>query len=67
MVKILNQRPTKICKKPDQQRVEKTLHPAWQELMKLCESMRYGEIERLKIHDGFTVLAEVTRQKVKLI
>lgn len=43
------------------------LHPAWRELMRLCESMGYGEIERIKIHDGLPVLAEVTRQKVKLM
>ena len=42
------------------------LHPAWRELMSLCERMGYGEIERLKIHDGLPALAEITRQKVKL-
>jgi len=28
--------------------------------------MGYGEIERLKIHDGLPTLAEITRKKVKL-
>ena len=45
---------------------QETLHPAWRELMKLCASLGYGEIERLKIHDGLPVLAEMTRQKIKL-
>lgn len=42
------------------------LHPAWRKLIRLCERMGYGEIERLKIHDGLPALAEITRQKVKL-
>ena len=42
------------------------LHPAWRELIRLCERMGYGEIERLKIHDGLPALAEITRRKVKL-
>jgi hypothetical protein len=45
----------------------RSLHPAWRKLMTLCEQMGYGEIERLKIHDGLPVLAEITRQKVRFI
>ena len=45
---------------------ENTIHPAWRELMSLCARLGYGEIERLKIHDGLPVMAELTRQKVKL-
>lgn len=58
--------PTKIDGKSGQGRVEEPLHPAWLELMKLCERLGYGEIDRLKVHDGLPVMAEITRQKVKL-
>jgi len=66
MTSALDNPPTRIDSKPDRQAAEEALHPAWRELRKLCESMGYGEIERLKIHDGVPVLAEITRQKVKL-
>ena len=41
------------------------IHPAWSSFIKYCESMRYGEIERLKIQDGIPVMAEVVRSKVR--
>ncbi len=41
------------------------IHPAWCSFIKYCESMRYGEIERLKIQDGLPVMAEVVRNKVR--
>jgi hypothetical protein len=41
------------------------LHPIWQEFIRYCQSMGYGEIERLSIQDGLPVLAEKTRTKVK--
>jgi hypothetical protein len=44
-----------------------TLHPAWRELMRLCKRMGFGELERIKIHDGLPVQVEVTRQRVRLI
>jgi hypothetical protein len=58
--------PTRIDSNPGRLQAEEMLHPAWQELMKLCARLGYGEIERLKVHDGLPVLAEITRQKVKL-
>jgi hypothetical protein len=42
-----------------------TVHPAWLALIRFCEEMGYGEIERLSIQNGLPVLAETTRKKVK--
>ena len=41
------------------------MHPAWIAFVRYCQEMGYGEIERLKIHDGIPVLVEVSRQKIK--
>jgi hypothetical protein len=41
------------------------VHPAWQCLMRYCEDLGYGEIEKLKIQDGVPVIADVVREKVK--
>lgn len=43
------------------------LHPGWQALIRLCQELGHGEIERIRIQDGLPVLVEVTRQKIKLI
>jgi hypothetical protein len=42
-----------------------SLHPAWLSFIRYCGGLQHGEIDRLKIHDGLPVLAEVTRKKVK--
>ena len=62
----MSKSPIKFAANPGRRQAEESLHPAWREHMKLCESMGYGEIERLKVHNGLPVLAEITRQKVKL-
>ena len=41
------------------------VHPAWAALIRYCQRMGHGEIEKLKIQDGLPVIAEVTTQKVK--
>ena len=41
------------------------LHPAWLALVRHCEELGYGEIERLKIQDGLPVIAETVKKKVK--
>ncbi len=41
------------------------VHPAWLRLMEYCADLGHGEIERLKIHDGLTMVAEITTKKVK--
>ena len=62
----MNRSPATIGPDTGTRAPENGLHPAWRELIRLCERMGYGEIERLKIHDGLPALAEITRQKVKL-
>jgi hypothetical protein len=42
------------------------LHPSWIELIELCRTMGYGEIERLKIQDGLPVFLEKVTEKIKL-
>jgi hypothetical protein len=49
----------------DELSVQNVLHPSWQAFIEYCLEMNHGEIERLKIQDGFPVLAELTTKKVK--
>lgn len=42
------------------------LHPSWLELIELCRTIGYGEIERLKIQDGLPVFLEKVTEKIKL-
>ena len=41
------------------------LHPAWLALVRHCEEIGHGEIERLKIQNGLPVIAETIKKKVK--
>jgi hypothetical protein len=41
------------------------LPPAWRAFITLCESIQYGEIEKLSIQDGLPCLAEEVRKKTK--
>ncbi len=41
------------------------VHPAWARLMRYCEELGHGEIEKLKIQDGVPVIADIVREKVK--
>jgi len=41
------------------------LPPAWRAFITLCESIQYGEIEKLNIQDGLPSLAEEVRKKTK--
>ena len=45
--------------------VQTVLHPAWQEMIRFCQEMGYGEISCLKIHDGIPVAAEVVTKKIR--
>jgi hypothetical protein len=47
-------------------RPSQTLHPAWAALIRHCQEMGFGEIERLKIQDGVPVMAERSIQRIKL-
>ena len=46
-------------------RVGSPVHPAWLRLMRYCEELGHGEIEKLKIQDGVPMIAEVTTRKIK--
>ena len=41
------------------------IHPAWYSFIKYCETLRYGEIDKLKIQDGLPMLAEEVKKKIK--
>ena len=41
------------------------IHPAWYSFIKYCESIRFGEIDKLKIQDGLPMLAEEVKKKIK--
>ena len=41
------------------------VHPVWHLFMKYCETIKNGEIERLKIQDGLPMLAEEVKKKIK--
>lgn len=43
------------------------VHPAWRSFIEFCKSLRYGEIAKLKIHDGLPALAEEVRKKTTFI
>lgn len=42
------------------------IHPAWIALIRHCQAMGHGEIERIKIQDGVPVLIEKSVEKIKL-
>jgi hypothetical protein len=37
----------------------------WARLIRFCQQLGHGEIEKLKIQDGVPVIADVVREKVK--
>lgn len=37
----------------------------WVRLIRFCQELGHGEIEKLKIQDGMPVIADVVREKVK--
>lgn len=41
------------------------IHPAWYSFIKYCETLRFGEIDKLKIQDGLPMLAEEVTKKIK--
>jgi len=43
------------------------VHPAWIALIRYCQTMGHGEIERIKIQDGVPVLIEKSVERIKLI
>jgi hypothetical protein len=41
------------------------IHPAWYSFIKYCESLGYGEIDKIKIQDGLPMIAEEVKKKIK--
>jgi len=41
------------------------VHPVWYSFMKYCETIKNGELERLRIQDGLPMLAEEVEKKIK--
>jgi len=37
----------------------------WARLIRFCQELGHGEIEKLRIQDGMPVIADVVREKVK--
>ncbi len=42
------------------------IHPAWIALIRHCQAMGHGEIERIRIQDGVPVLIEKSVERIKL-
>jgi hypothetical protein len=40
------------------------IHPIWYTFIKYCESVKFGEIESLKIQDGLPMVAEGIKKKI---
>lgn len=41
------------------------VHPIWYSFIKYCETLEYGEIDKLKIQDGLPVSADKALKKTK--
>jgi hypothetical protein len=41
------------------------VHPSWVTFVRFCRELGHGEIENLKIQDGFPVTAEIIRKKIR--
>ena len=42
-----------------------TIPEPWARLIRFCQQLGHGEIEKLKIQDGVPVIADLVREKVK--
>lgn len=52
-------------KDEDGKKVVQLISEEWAKLIRYCQQLGHGEIERLKIQDGVPVIADVVREKVK--
>jgi hypothetical protein len=41
------------------------IHPAWYSFIKYCQTLRFGEIDKIKIQDGLPMIAEEVKKKIK--
>ena len=46
-------------------KVMQLISQEWARLIRFCQELGHGEIEKLKIQDGVPVIADVVREKVK--
>ena len=42
------------------------VHPAWQALIRYCEKLQFGELEKISIQNGLPMTVEVVRTKMRL-
>ena len=49
----------------DSKKVVQLISEEWARLIRFCQQLGHGEIEKLKIQDGVPVIADVVREKVK--
>jgi hypothetical protein len=52
-------------KNDDSKKVVQLISQEWARLIRFCQQLGHGEIEKLKIQDGVPVIADVVREKVK--
>ena len=52
-------------KSEDGKKVMQLISEEWARLIRFCQQLGHGEIEKLKIQDGVPVIADVVREKVK--
>jgi len=65
LAEAANVRPDRYKQGTQHDHAASPVHPAWLRLMRYCEELGHGEIEKLKIQDGLPMLAEVTTRKIK--
>lgn len=53
------------CKNEHNGKVMQMISQEWSRLIRFCQELGHGEIEKLKIQDGVPVIADVVREKVK--
>jgi hypothetical protein len=54
-----------LARRTSEARTTAGVHPAWQRLIRYCAELGHGELDKLKIHDGLPVAADIVREKVK--
>jgi len=58
--------PVNELKRKKIEPVTNSIHPAWIALIRHCQTLGYGELERIKIQDGVPVLIEKSVERIKL-
>jgi len=64
MARTMNGNDTGPCRSGEKAKLI-YIHPIWYSFIKYCETLEYGEIDKLKIQDGLPVAAERTLKKTK--